>query len=132
MSRLPGTEALASAWTARSRRVAPFPAVYPPVTIGRRYMDGGIRSAANADLAAGSSAVIVLNAIGHLTPREPLQQELVALGTAATLVITPDDAAAALMGTNLLDAAIAAPALEAGLTQAMSCREPARTLWLAT
>ena len=49
------------------------PAVYPPVTIsGRRYMDGGIRSATNADLAAGSSAVIVLNAIGHLTPPEPL------------------------------------------------------------
>ena len=44
------------------------PAVYPPVTIGgRRYIDGGIRSATNADLAAGSSAVIVLNAIGHLT-----------------------------------------------------------------
>ena len=47
-------------------------------------------------------------------------------------MITPDDAAAAVMGTNLLDAATAAPALEAGLTQAMSCSEPARTLWLAT
>jgi NTE family protein len=109
------------------------PAVYPPVTIsGRRYMDGGIRSATNADLAAGSSAVIVLNAIGHLTPPEPLQRELAALGTATTLVITPDNAAAAVMGANLLDAAIAAPALEAGLTQAMSCSEPARTVWSAT
>jgi NTE family protein len=109
------------------------PAIYPPVTIGgRRYMDGGIRSATNADLAAGCSAVIVLNAIGHLTPREPLQQELAALGTAATLVITPDDVAAAVMGTNLLDAATAGPALEAGLTQAMSCSEPAHTIWQAT
>ena len=108
------------------------PAVYPPVTIGaRRYMDGGIRSATNADLAAGSSAVIVLNAIGHLTPPEPLQAELAALGTAATLVIIPDDAAAAVMGTNLLDAVVAAPALEAGLIQAMSCGEAARTLWSA-
>jgi NTE family protein len=109
------------------------PAVYPPVTIGgRRYMDGGIRSATNADLAAGCSAVIVLDAIGHLTPREPLQTELAALGTAATLVITPDDVAAAVLGTNLLDAAIAGPALEAGLTQAMSYGEPARTIWQAT
>jgi NTE family protein len=108
------------------------PAVYPPVTVGgRRYMDGGIRSATNADLAAGSSAVIVLNAIGHLTPPDPLQKELATLGTAATLVITPDSAAAAAMGTNLLDAAIAAPALEAGLTQAMSCGERAHTLWSA-
>jgi len=46
-------------------------------------------------------------------------------------VITPDNAAAAVMGTDLLDAAIAAPALEAGLTQAMSCGEPAHTLWSA-
>jgi len=108
------------------------PAVYPPVTIGGRwYIDGGIRSATNADLAAGSSAVIVLNAIGHLTPPDSLQNELAALGTAATLVITPDNAAAAAMGTNLLDAASAAPALEAGLTQAMSCAGPARTLWSA-
>jgi NTE family protein len=95
-------------------------------------MDGGIRSATNADLAAGSSAVIVLNAIGHLTPREPLQKELAALGTAATLVITLDITAAAAMGTNLLDAATAALALEAGLTQAMSGSEPARTIWSAT
>jgi NTE family protein len=109
------------------------PAVYPPVTIGgRRYMDGGIRSATNADLAAGCTAVIVLHAIGHLTPREPLQTELATLGTAATLVIAPDDAAAAVMGTNLLDAAIAGPALEAGLTQAMSYGQPAHTTWSAT
>ena len=108
------------------------PGVYPPVTIsGRRYMDGGVRSPTNADLASGSSAVIVLNAIGHLTPREPVQEELAALGAAATLVITPDDAAAAVMGTNLLDAATAGPALEAGLTQALSCSEPARAIWSA-
>jgi NTE family protein len=30
------------------------PGVWPPVTIGnRRFMDGGVRSVANADLAAG-------------------------------------------------------------------------------
>jgi NTE family protein len=108
------------------------PAVYPPVTIGgRRYMDGGIRSATNADLAAGASAVIVLNAIGHLTPPEPLQTELGALGAAATLVITPDSVAAAVMGTNLLDATLAGPALEAGLTQAMSYGESAHAIWQA-
>jgi len=36
-----------------------------------------------------------------------------------------------MMGTNLLDAVVAAPALDAGLTQAMSCGEAARTLWSA-
>jgi NTE family protein len=108
------------------------PAVYPPVTIGgRRYMDGGVRSATNADLATGASTVIVLDAIGHLMPREPLQAELAALGAARTLVITPDDSAAAAMGTSLLDVAIAAPALEAGLKQAMSHAEQARAIWPA-
>jgi NTE family protein len=106
------------------------PAVYPPVTIGgRRYMDGGVRSATNADLAAGASAVIVLDAIGHLTPREPLQEELAALGAISTLVIIPDESAAAVMGANLLDIAVAAPAFEAGLKQAMSYAEAARAIW---
>ena len=37
------------------------PGVYPPVTIdGRRYVDGGMRSAANADLAQGYDRVVVL------------------------------------------------------------------------
>jgi len=37
------------------------PGVYPPVTIGgRRYVDGGMRSAANVDLAAGVERVVVL------------------------------------------------------------------------
>ncbi len=40
-------------------------------------------------------------------------------------------AAAAVMGTDLLDAAIAAPVLEAGLTQANSYGEPAHTIWQA-
>jgi NTE family protein len=109
------------------------PAVSPPVTIGgRRYMDGGVRSVTNADLAAGASAVIVLDAVGHLTPREPLRQELASLGTASTLVITPDEATAAAMGMNLLSAATAAPALTAGLQQAVSCAEAARAIWPAS
>lgn len=109
------------------------PGVYPPVTIGgRRYMDGGIRSGTNADLAAGACAVIVLDAVGHLTPRDALQAELAALGTASTFVITPDDAAAAVIGTNLLDAAVWAPALEAGLAQAASCADAAGAIWTAT
>ena len=37
------------------------PGVWPPVTInGRRYIDGGMRSAVNADLAAGYERVVVL------------------------------------------------------------------------
>lgn len=38
------------------------PMVYPPVTIGgERWMDGGVRSPLNADLAAGCDAVVVVS-----------------------------------------------------------------------
>ncbi len=37
------------------------PGVWPPVTIGeRRYMDGGVRSATNVDLAEDYSRVLLL------------------------------------------------------------------------
>jgi NTE family protein len=109
------------------------PGVYPPVTIGgRRYMDGGIGSGTNADLAAGASAVIVLDAVGHLAPRGPLQAELATLGASSTLVIIPDESAAAAIGTNLLDVAVWSPVLQAGLAQAASCADQARARWPAS
>ena len=41
------------------------PGIWPPVTIaGRRYMDGGIRSATNADLARGYDSILILNPLG--------------------------------------------------------------------
>jgi NTE family protein len=39
-----------------------LPCVYPPVTIGgRRYMDGGMRTTLNADLAAGHDSVLAVS-----------------------------------------------------------------------
>jgi NTE family protein len=109
------------------------PGVYPPVTIGgRRYMDGGIRSETNVDLATGASAVIVLDAVGHLTPRERIRAELATLGIASTLVITPDEPAAGVIGANMLDPAIWSPAMEAGLAQAAACADQARAIWPAS
>ena len=52
------------------------PGVWPPVTMaGRRWIDGGIRSPANADLAAECERIVVLAPLprGHAgrTPRAP-------------------------------------------------------------
>ena len=45
------------------------PGVWPPVTIGdRRYIDGGVRSTINADLADGYDQVVVLTPV-HRRPR---------------------------------------------------------------
>ena len=41
------------------------PGVWPPVTLGdRRYVDGGVHTALNADLAAGAERVLVLAPLG--------------------------------------------------------------------
>jgi NTE family protein len=48
------------------------PMVCPPVTIdGRRYMDGGVRSPLNADLAKGNHAVLVVSVTTLSTPAPP-------------------------------------------------------------
>ncbi|HEY2079545.1 MAG TPA: patatin-like phospholipase family protein [Streptosporangiaceae bacterium] len=99
------------------------PGIWPPVTIGgSRYVDGGVRSADNADLAAGFGRITVISPIGFdsLIPSSlPLREvvaKLVADGSAVTVVV-PDAASAALIGGNALDPATRTPAAAAGLAQ---------------
>jgi NTE family protein len=102
------------------------PGVWPPVTIGgRRYMDGGMRSATNADLAAGCDVVLVI------TPQSPdapppwggLDAELDQLRPAEVSVIYADAASVAAFGTNPLSPATRGPAARAGraVGQAAAC-----------
>jgi len=99
------------------------PGVWPPVTIdGRRYMDGGVRSADNADLAAGAERVVVISPMGMDSPlpsRMPLREVLTALkdGGAAVTVISPDEDSVAAIGTNALDPGTRVPAATAGRAQ---------------
>ena len=47
------------------------PGVWPPVTIGnRRFMDGGVRSVANADLAARYERVVIVAPVARLNDGE--------------------------------------------------------------
>jgi NTE family protein len=95
------------------------PWVYPPVTInGRRYMDGGARSATNADLAAGHDlVVIVAPTAGWPSVLDGEIEELRAAGARVELV-APDEAAMEAIGPNPLDPARRAPVARAGLAQA--------------
>ncbi|MFD8833388.1 patatin-like phospholipase family protein [Streptomyces griseofuscus] len=99
------------------------PGVWPPVTIaGRRYIDGGIRSVANVDLAAGAARVLVLVPLGPVEPLpsdHPLDDTVAALRAegAEVLVIGPDDASASAIGANPLDPATREPAARAGREQ---------------
>jgi NTE family protein len=109
------------------------PGVWPPVTIdGRRYMDGGVRSGTNADLAAGHGVVVVLAPIAGNTLGGSLEDEIASLGPEAkVLVISPDPAALDAIGPNPLDPSRRAPAVAAGLAQAGSVAEAVREVWAA-
>ncbi|SEB44351.1 NTE family protein [Amycolatopsis tolypomycina] len=99
------------------------PGVWPAVTIdGRRYVDGGVRSAENADYAAGHRRVTVIAPLGVDNPlpmEKPLPQVLDDLRAAGAEValITPDEASQAAVGDNPLDPATRTPAAEAGRAQ---------------
>jgi NTE family protein len=108
------------------------PGVWPPVTIeGRRYMDGGVRSAANADLADGYDKVVVLAPIARgLGPMTGVATQVAALrATAAVALVTPDAAALKAFGRNVLDPARRAPAARAGLAQSDSVIDEVRAVW---
>lgn len=101
------------------------PCVYPPVTInGRRYMDGGVRSATNADLAAGCQLVLIVAPMGSVMSAA-LDEEVAGLRAAGSIVdvIVPDQSALGAIGPNPLDPAHRPAAAEAGLAQAESAAE---------
>jgi NTE family protein len=99
------------------------PGIWPPVTIGgRRYMDGGVRSSDNADLAQGAARIVVVSPLGLDSPLPtpmPLRAIVASLrqGGARVTVLSPDDASRSAIGANPLDLATRAPVAEAGRAQ---------------
>ena len=91
------------------------PGVWPPATIGgSRYVDGGIWSLTNSDLAIGCDRVVVLAPISDRS----VHAELAGLGAEVTsVVITPDAPSLEAFGTDVLDPASREPAARAGRAQ---------------
>ncbi|HMG63890.1 MAG TPA: patatin-like phospholipase family protein [Streptosporangiaceae bacterium] len=107
------------------------PGIWPPVTIGaRRYVDGGVRSSDNADLAIGAARAVIVSPLGwdsplpSLFPLRSVVSQLRADGTEVT-VLTPDAASAAAIGPNPLDPATRTPAAAAGRAQGRAGLTPA-------
>jgi NTE family protein len=123
------------------------PMVFPPVTIaGARYMDGGMRTPLNADLAAGHAAVIVVSCLAMALPagiRDPvfdataaqIETELAVLreGGAAVEVIGPgaEFLEVSGWGAELMNPSRVAGAYEAGVRQAAVEAGRLRALWTA-
>jgi NTE family protein len=111
-----------------------LPGLSPTVSInGRRYIDGGVRSADNADLASGYAHVVVLSPLSERSGTPPegqfeglrrppgadlgSQVEALRMQGSHVEVITPDADSRAAFGPNLLDPATRAPAARAGFAQ---------------
>ena len=108
------------------------PLVWPPITIdGRRYIDGGVRSIANADLASGCDRVVVLAPITFALRRSGrISVQLASLGAnVRTVVISPDAQARKAIGSNTLDPAHRAAAARAGRAQSSSVVDAIRAAW---
>jgi NTE family protein len=106
------------------------PGVYPPVTIdGRRYVDGGMRSAANADLAAGYDRLVVLAPIPRgIGPLASVDAQVTGM-VARVAVVSPDKASKLAIGKNVLDPAARAPSAEAGRKQAAAVLAQVSEVW---
>jgi NTE family protein len=111
------------------------PGVWPPVTIdGRRYMDGGVRSSDNADLAQGYARIVILSPNGLRADEIvafPLRDQIEILENAGaqTYLIEPDDASRTAIGLNPLLPATRKPAAEAGRAQAQSIAKDLERFW---
>lgn len=108
------------------------PLVYPPATInGKRYIDGGVRSGSNADLAVGCDPVVVLTPSGVAMRRSLRPDRLVArLGSGVrSIVVTGDEAARKAMGTQALDPSRRAPSARAGRAQAQFVAAAVDEVW---
>ncbi|MHB8598619.1 MAG: patatin-like phospholipase family protein [Ktedonobacteraceae bacterium] len=110
------------------------PGIWPPVTIaGHRYMDGGVRSATNADLAKGYERILILNPLGANANflGASLDAEVASLQREGSqvLVIAPDAASTTAIGMNPLDPATRQPSVQAGRAQGRGLAVPVATLW---
>ncbi|MBO0692819.1 MAG: patatin-like phospholipase family protein [Acidimicrobiaceae bacterium] len=106
------------------------PGIFPPVSVsGKRYMDGGMRSSINADMAKGHDTALVLVVVDHALPpglsdprvelmatRQQAELDDLASSGATVDVIWPDQQLRELTmwGLDLMDTGRAAAAFEAG------------------
>ena len=107
------------------------PLVWPAVTIdGKHYIDGGMRSVANVDLAKGADRVVVIAPLSQsFSKATSIPAQLERTGATATAVVTPSADALVDIGKNVLDPAKRADAARAGLRQAAESVDQVRQAW---
>lgn len=108
------------------------PGIQPPATIGgRRFMDGGIRSCANADLAAGYQRILIIAPVtAGSGPIASLAAQASDLRERSRVVtVAPDRASRKAMGWNPTDPGRGPAAARAGHTLGSAISPSLRALW---
>jgi NTE family protein len=108
------------------------PGVWPPVTInGHRYIDGGVRSGTNADLAAGCDRVLVVTPSQRNAPQPwgNLNDEIDQLSPTSVHVVFANEASAAAFGTNPLSPSTRGPAAREGREIGRAEADAVGTFW---
>jgi len=104
------------------------PLVWPAVAIdGRHYLDGGMRSTSNVDLARGADVVVVLAPLPQAFSRATsIRAQLERTGARHSVVVVPDQQALVDIGRNVLNPARRADAARSGRRQAADIVEKVR------
>ncbi len=118
------------------------PGIFPPITINdKRYIDGGMRSGTNADLAAGHDRVLIVTLMGAqaaagsdpraVRARQRMESERAAItGVGGTIeTVGPDAEAASAIGVNLMDGTRSAAAAAAGVAQGERIAADLSSFW---
>jgi NTE family protein len=107
------------------------PCIFPAVTIGEhRYMDGGVRSGTNADLAAEAARIVVLAPLAPIRMRGAPAAEIDALRRSAKVALVgPDEATLEALGPNVFDATRWEPAIEAAIRQGHRVAPEISAVW---
>ena len=114
------------------------PGIFPPVAIaGRRYIDGGMRSATNADLAAGHDVTVVVAVTAAMAAGPPAERSRAALekeldvvrAKGAVALIVPDAASIEAFGPNLMDGTRRSGAADAGYAQGLAAAQEIAQTW---
>src|SRR3990167_3744043 len=99
------------------------PAIFPAITIeGRRYMDGGMRSGTNADLARDHGKVVIVAVMPPafapmMLPRLGAEMAVIRAHGGEPLLLVPDAACGEVFGTNLIDSSNREAIARAGFAQ---------------
>lgn len=109
------------------------PGIWPPVTIGgKRYIDGGVYSTTNVDLAQGYDRTVVLRPVA-MGPNDDDGERAEATNLSRPpLIIAADAESLAAFGPNLLDPASRGAALDAGMLQADEVATDVRQYWTSS